>query len=158
MNNNDCGCDDNNSMNILNRNLNQDLNMNVNMNNNLNGNNVNQNIMNNVRQGNNNTRYINNLAQNHQNINDNTNLNAMIANPTNTILTEYEKENNNNNTEKPNYKKEIRMFLYILLALSVNESLKFFINQSIRLNKGSSNRYLFYPLFILVVIIIVSLL
>ena len=141
MNNNDCGCDG--PINMLN-------------NNNLNGNNVNQNIMNNVRQGNNNTKYINNMAQNHQNINNNPNLNAMIATP-NTSLDMLE-NNEDKKPEKVNCKKEVRLFLYVLLALSVNEMVKFFINQSIRLNKGSSNRYLFYPILVLVVLIIVCLL
>ena len=148
MNNNDCGCDA--PINMLNNNV---SNMNGN---NMNGNNVNHNIMNNVRQGNNNTKYINNMEQNHQNINNNQNLNAMIATP-NTSLEML--ENKNDNKEEKGYsKKEVRLFLYVLLALSVNEMVKFFINQSIRLNKASSNRYLFYPILVLVVLIIVCLL
>tara|TARA_X000000950_G_C13460850_1_gene475874 strand:- start:129 stop:566 length:438 start_codon:yes stop_codon:yes gene_type:complete len=145
MNNNDCGCDT--PINMLNNNLNT---------NNINGNNLNQNIMNNVRQGNNNTKYINNMEQNHQNINNNPNLNAMIATP-NTSLDMLE-NNEDKKPEKVNCKKEVRLFLYVLLALSVNEMVKFFINQSIRLNKGSSNRYLFYPILVLVVLVIVCLL
>ncbi len=141
MNNNDCGCDG--PVNMLN-------------NNNINGNNVNQNIMNNVRQGNNNTKYINNMAQNQQNINNNPNLNAMIATPNNNL--EMLENKNENKEEKGHCKKEVRLFLYVLLALSINEMVKFFINQSIRLNKASSNRYLFYPILVLVVLVIVCLL
>lgn len=147
MNSNDCGCDV--PINMLNNNNNMNSN-------NINGDNVNQNIMNNVRQGNNNTKYINNIAQNHQNINNNPNLNAMIATP-NTSLEMLENKNETIE-EKGHCKKEVRLFLYVLLALSVNEMVKFFINQSIRLNKGSSNRYLFYPILVLVVLIIVCLL
>ena len=136
-NNNDCGCDGN-SIDILT--------------NNNNGNNMNGQIVNNVRQGNNNNKYINTMAQNQQNINNNPVLNSMIVEPPKPVEI-------NNNVERDTgcCKKELRFFLYILLALSINEMLKFFINQSIRLNKASSSRYLFYPIVILVILALVCL-
>ena len=137
MNNSDCGCDGNSG--------NVDI---LQANNNINGNNMNGNIVNNVRQGNNNTKYINNMAQNQQNINNNPALNNMISSPPIEI---------NNNKKEKTCNRDIRLFFYVLLALSINEMLKFFINQSIRLNKASSNRYLFYPIIVLALLVVVCL-
>ena len=103
---------------------------------------------------NSNVQLVNNMAHNQNQIHNNPALNHMIA-PVSQIEV---------NTSTPSKKdtnkfckKEIRYFLYILLALAVNEMLKYFINQSIRLNKASSNRYIFYPLAILVVLILCCL-
>lgn len=144
MNNTDCGCDGSSTnMDILNRNTGI--------------NNTNGNIVNNVRKGNNNTKYINNMNQNQQNINNNANLNGLIAPVNNQFeVNQLNQENKNNNDGKV-CKKDIKIFLYILLALSLNEMCKFFINQSIRLNKASSNRYLFYPLLVFVILVITCL-
>jgi hypothetical protein len=143
MNNSDCGCDGSSpNVDVLNRNLGVGNNQNMPMNNN------NQNI------GAGQVKLINNLAQNQNQINNNSHLNHLIAPVQNLeVLQDHNnkvKENNNKFC-----KKEVRFFLYILLALAINEMFKFFINQGIRLNKASSNRYLFYPLGILVILVIV---
>lgn len=145
MNNQDCGCDGSSTnMDILNRNLGA--------NNNINNNPVN----NNYRQGNNNTKFVNNISQNQQHINPNTNLNNMIAPIDNTEVNNLNlNQNQNQKPDKPTCKRDLKMFLYVLLALSINEMVKFFINQSIRLNKASSKRYIFYPLVIIVAIVLV---
>ncbi len=98
---------------------------------------------------------VNNLAQNQQQIHNNAALNNMIA-----PVKQLEVQASTQVPKKENgrfCKKEVRYFLYILLALAVNEMCKFFINQSIRLNKASSNRYMFYPLLVLAVLVIMCL-
>ena len=103
-----------------------------------------------------NVQLVNNLAHNQQQINNNAALNHMIA-PVKQLevqaSTQVPKKENGNFC-----KKEVRYFLYILLALGVNEMCKFFINQSIRLNKASSNRYIFYPLLVLAVLVVMCIL
>ena len=141
MNNQDCGCDGNSTnMDILNRNLG-----------------VNNNIPPSNVVNHNSTQYVNNMRQNQQQINNNSNLNNMIA-PNNhqNEINQLNEVNKKVDSEKF-CRKEVRIFLYILLALSLNEMCKFFINQSIRLNKASSNRYLYYPLGILVILVLVCL-
>lgn len=102
-----------------------------------------------------NVQLVNNLAHNQQQINNNAALNNMIA-----PVKQLEVQASTQVPKKENgrfCKKEVRYFLYILLALAVNEMCKFFINQSIRLNKASSNRYMFYPLLVLAVLVIMCL-
>lgn len=102
-----------------------------------------------------NIQLVNNMAQNQQQINNNAALNQLIA-----PVRQLEVQASTQVPKKENgkfCKKEVRYFLYILLALAVNEMCKFFINQSIRLNKASSNRYMFYPLLVLVILVIMCL-
>lgn len=102
-----------------------------------------------------NVQLVNNLAHNQQQIHNNAALNNMIA-----PVKQLEVQASTQVPKKENgrfCKKEVRYFLYILLALAVNEMCKFFINQSIRLNKASSNRYMFYPLLVLAVLVIMCL-
>ena len=42
--------------------------------------------------------------------------------------------------------KELKLLLCIILALATHDAVKFFISQSIRLNRGSSSRFIYYPL------------
>ncbi len=127
----DCGCDGGSSnVDVLSRNL---------------GTNQAQNV-----------QMVNNLAHNQQQINNNPALNQLIA-----PVKQLEVQASTQIPKKENgrfCKKEVRYFLYILLALAVNEMCKFFINQSIRLNKASSNRYIFYPLLVLAVLVVMCLL
>ena len=139
MNGGDCGCDGGSTnVDILNRNLGTSQ------------------VMNNQ------VRYVNNIQQNQQAINSNQAMNQMIApvqgssevNQLNNAIKEAGKKEEMD--QKLN-KKEMRLFLLVLLALAVNEMCKFFINQSIRLNKASSNRYIFYPLGVVVLLALVCL-
>lgn len=139
MNGGDCGCDGGSTnVDILNRNLGTSQ------------------VMNNQ------VRYVNNIQQNQQAINSNQAMNQMIApvqgssevNQLNNAIKEASKKEEKD--QKLN-KKEIKLFLLVLLALAVNEMCKFFINQSIRLNKASSNRYIFYPLGVVVLLALVCL-
>ena len=139
MNGGDCGCDGGSTnVDILNRNLGTSQ------------------VMNNQ------VRYVNNIQQNQQAINSNQAMNQMIApvqgssevNQLNNAIKEASKKEEKDH--KLN-KKEMRLFLLVLLALAVNEMCKFFINQSIRLNKASSNRYIFYPLGVVVLLALVCL-
>ncbi len=101
-----------------------------------------------------NVQLVNNMAQNQNQITNNPGLNQMIA-PIKQL--EVNASTQMKKDDGKFCKKEIRLFLYILLALAVNEMLKFFINQSIRLNKASSNRYIFYPLIIFAVLVVFCL-
>lgn len=101
-----------------------------------------------------NVQLVNNMAQNQNHITNNPGLNQMIA-PIKQL--EVNASTQMKKDEGKFCKKEVRFFLYILLALSVNEMLKFFINQSIRLNKASSNRYIFYPIVVLAILVIFCL-
>ncbi len=150
MNNNlpggeDCGCDGGSSnVDMMSRNLGMPAqqashnNMNANTNTHLN-----QNV-----------QLVNNMAQNQNHITNNPGLNQMIA-PIKQL--EVNASTHMKKDEGKFCKKEIRFFLYILLALAVNEMLKFFINQSIRLNKASSNRYIFYPVVVFAVLVVFCL-
>lgn len=138
----DCGCDGSSTnIDVLNRNL---------------GVNNNQNMINQPNQVpnhlNSQVHLVNNMAHNQNQIHNNAHLNHLIA-PVKKL--DLLADNKNQEVEKKICKKEVRLFLYVLLALAVNEMFKFFINQGIRLNKASSNRYLFYPLAILIVLVIV---
>ena len=144
MNNNlpggeDCGCDGGSSnVDMMSRNLGiapqQPIHQNMNQN---------QNV-----------HLVNNMAQNQNHITNNPGLNQMIA-PIKQLEVNASTQMKKDNGKL--CKKEVRIFLFILLALSINEMLKFFINQSIRLNKASSNRYIFYPIVVLALIIIFCL-
>lgn len=143
MNNNlpggeDCGCDGGSSnVDMMSRNLGMPAQQTSH-----------QNINTNVNQ------LVNNMAQNQNHITNNPGLNQMIA----PIKQLEVNASTQMKTEDGKFcKKEVRFFLYILLALGVNEMLKFFINQSIRLNKASSNRYIFYPVIIFAVLVVFCL-
>tara|TARA_Y100000590_G_C15660522_1_gene992412 strand:+ start:574 stop:1047 length:474 start_codon:yes stop_codon:yes gene_type:complete len=101
-----------------------------------------------------NVQLVNNMAQNQNHITNNPGLNQMIA-PIKQL--EVNASTQMKQDDGKFCKKEVRFFLYILLALAVNEMLKFFINQSIRLNKASSNRYIFYPVIIFAVLVVFCL-
>ena len=138
MNNNmasDCGCDGSTpNVDVLNRNLNMAPNNNMQP----------QQV-----------QLVNNIAQNQKQIHDNMNLNNLIAPIQDLKVLGSTPIQKNEDTKF--CRKEIRVFLYVLLALSINEMFKYFINQSIRLNKASSNRYIFYPLAILAILVVVCL-
>ena len=59
--------------------------------------------------------------------------------------------------EKSPYREDAKMVLFFLLALAVHDAVKFFISQSIRLNKGSSSRFIYYPVVVLAVLILINL-
>ena len=54
------------------------------------------------------------------------------------------------------YIKGLKMILCIILALAINDAVKFFITQSIRLNRGSSSRFIYYPISILGILILLN--
>lgn len=60
--------------------------------------------------------------------------------------------------EENRYLKELKMVLCIVLALAVHDAVKFFITQSIRLNRGSSSRFIYYPIIVLGAVIFLNLL
>ena len=106
-----------------------------------------------------NTQIVNGMPNNINNINNNTSLNNLIGNSNNELKEKIELINQsmNNNPKEITNKEQIRPILYILIALSIHEGIKFFINQSIRLNKGSSSRFLYYPVFMIVILILINL-
>ena len=53
--------------------------------------------------------------------------------------------------------KELKMLLCIILALATHDAVKFFISQSIRLNRGSSSRFIYYPVVVLGALILLNL-
>jgi hypothetical protein len=105
------------------------------------------------------TQIVNRMPNNFNNINNNTSLNNLIGNSNNELKEKIELINQsmNNNPKEITNKEQIRPILYILIALSIHEGIKFFINQSIRLNKGSSSRFLYYPVFMIVILILINL-
>lgn len=149
---NDCPCEE--SLSILTNN-NQSNNMG---NNNMGNNNlVNQNInaMNNLGRTNNmmnshNTR----IVQNTNPINTN---NTGNTNNTNNTNMEVDVPVINNKKEEIEVKEQIRIILYIVVALSIHEAIKYFIGQSIRLNKGSSSRYLYYPAIVIFALVLINI-
>ena len=68
-----------------------------------------------------------------------------------------EETSNNNKKEEMTVKDQIKIILYIVVALSLHEAIKFFINQSIRLNKGSSSRFLYYPALVIFILVLINL-
>ena len=75
------------------------------------------------------------------------NMNNQGGNMNNQVSNSNQLDNTNKNV---NNKKdilkntEVNMFLALLAALSVNEGVKYFINKSIRLNSGTSSKYIYY--------------
>jgi Na+/glutamate symporter len=141
MNSDDCGCDS--GINLLTNN----------QPNNLNPIQVNRNA---------NNRIMNNYQNNMNQVNNNNNLNNLIqGNDTNNQLDEIVEENNRLKDLKEANLTDSRslfnLFLIILLCLAVNEMAKYFINQSIRLNKGTSARFLYYPIGIFVVLVLFNM-
>ena len=68
--------------------------------------------------------------------------------------------NNQNNQDVNNQsetKKGINLVLCILAALSIHEAAKYFINKSIRLNNGTSSRYLYYAVACVAAVILYNL-
>ena len=59
--------------------------------------------------------------------------------------------------DKNDYRKEAKMVLFFLLALSIHDAVKFFISNSIRMNRGSSSRFLYYPVVVFAVLILINL-
>ena len=53
--------------------------------------------------------------------------------------------------------KEVKLLLCIILALATHDAVKFFISQSIRLNRGSSSRFIYYPVVVLGALILLNL-
>ena len=125
----DCGCG-NTNMNILNRN-NQLLPKNNQF--------VNQPMNNQINHINNQQKFNNMNNQNNQTGMNNQN---SMNNQNNQVV-----NNNQNNQDVNNQsetKKGINLVLCILAALSIHEAAKYFINKSIRMNNGTSSRYLYY--------------
>ena len=56
-----------------------------------------------------------------------------------------------------NHIKELKLLLCIILALATHDAVKFFISQSIRLNRGSSSRFIYYPVVVLGALILLNL-
>ena len=135
INTQDCGCDGgNNGVNILNQTGSTPINLN-------------------------NVPVVSGMQSNMNNINSNQNLNNLIA-PAMTINDANNAENINKLLEKDDEhsnKNQIRYILYFLVALSINEGIRYFINHSIRLNKGSSNRFFYYPVVIIALLIAVNI-
>ena len=141
MNSDDCGCDS--GINLLTNN----------QPNNLNPIQVNRNA---------NNRIMNNYQNNMNQVSNNNNLNNLIqGNDTNNQLDEIVEENNRLKDLKEANLTDTRslfnLFLIILLCFAVNEMAKYFINQSIRLNKGTSARFLYYPIGIFVVLVLFNM-
>ena len=62
-----------------------------------------------------------------------------------------------NNLANNNKMRELNLFLCILAALAINEAAKYFINKSIRLNSGTSSRYIYYALVCVGVLVLYNL-
>jgi len=137
MNQDDCGCGNNNNLSVLN----------VNNSNNMNNRPIlpNNPLVNNHQQSN---SHMNNKQQNNQQVNNQPVNNQPVNNqPVN---------NQVNKTEETNMK-DIRIVLCILAALSINEAVKYFINKSIRLNNGTSSRYIYYSVICIAAVILYNL-
>ena len=128
MNQDDCGCGNNNNLSVLNTN------------NNMNNSPIlpNNPLVNNQQ----NNQPVNNQPINNQQVN-----NQPINN---------QPVNMQNKTEETNMK-DIRIILCILAALSINEAVKYFINKSIRLNNGTSSRYIYYAVVCVAAVILYNL-
>ena len=157
----DCPCEE--SLNIL-TNQNNHNQLQPQMNGNANLINANINAMNNLGRTNNmmnatNTRIVmpNNQLPNNVNMNNQNNGNDMNntnnVNNTNNMI----EENINNKKQEMTVKDQVKIVLYIIIALSLHEAIKFFINQSIRLNKGSSSRFLYYPVAAVFILVLINL-
>jgi hypothetical protein len=137
MNQDDCGCGNNNNLSVLNTNNNMN-NSPILPNNPL----VNNNQYNQPQ---------NNQQQNNQQVNNQQNNNQQNNQPQNN-----QPVNMQNKTEETNMK-DIRIVLCILAALSINEAVKYFINKSIRLNNGTSSRYIYYAVVCVAAVILYNL-
>ena len=137
MNQDDCGCGNNNNLSVLN----------VNNSNNMNNRPIlpNNPLVNNHQHNN---SQMNNKQQNNQQVNNQPVNNQPVNNqPVN---------NQVNKTEETNMK-DIKIVLCILAALSINEAVKYFINKSIRLNNGTSSRYIYYAVVCVAAVILYNL-
>ena len=158
----DCGCG-NTNMNILNRN-NQLLPKNNQF--------VNQPVNNQIHHINNQQKFNSMNNQNNQAVNV-SNQNNQVGNVSN--QTGMNNQNNQGGVNKQNIqggmnnqnkqevnnqsetKKGINLVLCILAALSIHEAAKYFINKSIRLNNGTSSRYLYYAVACIAAVILYNL-
>ena len=61
------------------------------------------------------------------------------------------------NNQLNEFIKDIKIVLCILAALSINEAVKYFINKSIRLNNGTSSRYIYYAVVCVAAVILYNL-
>ena len=95
----------------------------------------------------NNDVYVNGVGQN-SNINQPNN--QVLNNPVNNQV--LKKSDNQENKSR-----DINLFLCVLAALAVNESAKYFINKSIRLNSGTSSRYIYYAVSCMGVVILYNI-
>lgn len=153
LNPDDCGCDSGISLLTNNRgNSNGVSNYNNNSiaNNNLNPIQINRNA---------NTRIMSNYQNNMNQVNNNANLNNLIQGKDteqqmNDIIEENNKLKEINEANLTDSKSLFNLFLVVLLGLACNEMVKYFINQSIRLNKGTSARFIYYPIGIFVVLVL----
>ena len=142
MNQDDCGCAPNN-LSILNS-----------QNNNLIPNNLSNNqpaILQAVNNQQMNNQQMNNQQMNNQQIN-NQEVNNQQMNNLPIDTQEVNIKNSGGN------KKEINLFLMVLAALATNEAVKYFINKSIRLNSGTSSRYIYYAVVCVAVAILYNIL
>lgn len=149
---NDCPCEE--SLNILTNNQQNSGNNQGNLINN------NINAMNNMNRTNNmmnahNTRIVQNT--NSTPINTLQNNNADMNYYNNNVNSDSIDSHNNTKKEEMTNREQIKIVLYILVALSIHEAVKYFINQSIRLNKGSSSRFLYYPAFLVFLLVLANL-
>ena len=139
-----CGCDGNN-LNILQRN-----NLMPNQNNQANNSVVNVQSMNNMPQVNSYPQVNNQPAQVQQVANNQDGIgpiNNLIKDEELPIVVE----------EKNTYREDAKMVIYFLLALSIHDAVKFFISQSIRMNRGSSSRFVYYPVVVLALLILINI-
>ena len=97
----------------------------------------------------------NQLNMNNQaNINNQANMNNQVAN---NQVTNMNNNSANNESENNQGKKGINLVLCILAALSINEAVKYFINKSIRMNNGTSSRYIYYAVVCVAAVILYNL-
>ena len=156
---NDCGCNSNNNLNILDNNMNNVNQVNMNQGN------MNQATLNNIAAMNNlNQQNVNQNALNRALIMENVTKSNGVENigPLNNLIVDKNINNSNdkkisNNSTNMITLKDIKIILYILVALSINEAFRFFIPQCIRLNKGSSSLYLYYAIGTLALLIGVNI-
>lgn len=153
---NDCGCNSNNNLNILDNNMNNVNQVNMNQGN------VNQATLNNIAMNNLNQQNVNQNALNRALIMENVTKSNGVENigPLNNLIIDNNVNNDkkiSNNSTNMITLKDIKIILYILVALSINEAVRFFIPQCIRLNKGSSSLYLYYAIGTLALLIGVNI-
>ena len=140
-----CGCDgNNNNLNILQRN------------NLLPGNTANNGVLN--VQSMNNMPQVNNFPQvNNQPVQVQVANNQESIGPINNLVKGEVEEEVVVVEDKKDYREDAKMVLFFLLALSIHDAVKFFISNSIRMNRGSSSRFLYYPVVVFAVLILINL-